>query len=60
MVPAIIQLARGLNLRIVAEGVEKEAQSLVAGGRCGCCSGVPVWLRFVAGGLYDAASARQE
>ncbi|CAH3331770.1 Phytochrome-like protein cph2, partial [Raoultella ornithinolytica] len=26
MVPAIIQLARGLNLRIVAEGVEKEAQ----------------------------------
>ena len=26
MVPAIIQLARGLNLRIGAEGVEKEAQ----------------------------------
>ncbi|HAT1612245.1 TPA: biofilm formation regulator HmsP [Raoultella planticola] len=26
MVPAIIQLARGLNLHIVAEGVEKEAQ----------------------------------
>ena len=26
MVPAIIQLARGLNLRIVAEGVEKEPQ----------------------------------
>jgi EAL domain-containing protein (putative c-di-GMP-specific phosphodiesterase class I) len=26
MVPAIIQLARGLNLRIVAEGVEREEQ----------------------------------
>lgn len=28
MVPAIIQLARGLNLRIVAEGVEKQEQYL--------------------------------
>lgn len=28
MVPAIIQLARGLNLRIVAEGVEKKEQYL--------------------------------
>ncbi|HHG8770828.1 TPA: biofilm formation regulator HmsP [Raoultella planticola] len=28
MVPAIIQLARGLNLRIVAEGVETQAQYL--------------------------------
>ena len=26
MVPAMIQLARGLSLRIVAEGVENDAQ----------------------------------
>ncbi len=60
MVPAIIQLARGLNLRIVAEGVEK-SRSITGCRRPAWMSfRVPVWLRFVAGGLYDAVLARQE
>lgn len=57
MVPAMIQLARGLSLRIVAEGVENDAQR-----RWLQAAGVEVlqWpsvrLRFTAGGIQRALS----
>ncbi|VFT73549.1 protein yhjK [Klebsiella aerogenes] len=57
MVPAMIQLARGLSLRIVAEGVENDAQYrwLQAAGRRGA-PGPSVRLRFAAGGIQRALS----
>jgi EAL domain-containing protein (putative c-di-GMP-specific phosphodiesterase class I) len=54
MVPAIIQLARGLNLRIVAEG-SKPTPSIAGCRRRASrrCKGI-FWLRFAAGGFYGA------
>ncbi len=57
MVPAMIQLARGLSLRIVAEGVENDAQRrwLQAAG-VEVLQGPSVRLRFAAGGIQRALS----
>lgn len=57
MVPAMIQLARGLSLRIVAEGVENDAQRRWL--QAAACRGAPgpsVRLRFAAGGIQRALS----
>lgn len=57
MVPAMIQLARGLSLRIVAEGVENDAQRrwLQAAG-VEVLQGHLFRLRFTAGGIQRALS----
>jgi hypothetical protein len=54
MVPAIIQLARGLSLRIVAEGVETTPSTAGCKPRASRCSRASVWLRFAAGGFQRA------
>ncbi len=57
MVPAMIQLARGLSLRIVAEGGgERRPAPLVASRRRRGAPGPSVRLRFAAGGIQRALS----
>ncbi len=58
MVPAMIQLARGLSLRIVAEGWRTTPSAAGCKPPASRCSRPSVRLRFAAGGIQRALSPR--